>query len=103
VSIYPELAPSLDVKLLKRKIKNKRDILRRIVDFRNKRAAHWDMTLNGPLNRIKYGESKKLLEDLEDIFNEISGAHTQGIWSFKPLQHGDTSRMIDILNSATFK
>ena len=45
-----------------------------------------------------YGDSRKMLKELEDMFNEISGAATKNVWSFVPIKHGDTTALLNHLN-----
>ncbi len=47
---------------------------------------------------ILFGDCKRMLGELQNIFNEISGAATKNLWSFKPIQHGDTNALLNHLN-----
>lgn len=92
------LAPGLDVRSLKKRLKSYKKTLRAIEQHRNKKAAHWDMAILAQRKPILFGECKRMLGELQNIFNEISGAATKNVWSFKPIQHGDTNALLNHLN-----
>ena len=95
---YPNLAPNIDVQSLRRRLKQHRAVLTAIDDYRNTKAAHWDVQLTVKKKPVLYGDTRKMLEELEDMFNEISGAATNNFWSFKPIPHGDTVALLNHLN-----
>ena len=91
------MAKSIDIKSLRQRIKKQNNLIRRINNFRKKRAAHWDTEAN-VLDSVHVGEIRSLLRELEeDIFNKMSGVYNGTVWSFKALQHGDTVRLLDKL------
>ena len=47
---------------------------------------------------FKILDAKRLLKELQEMFNEISGASTNNVWSFKVSQHGDTTALLNHLN-----
>jgi len=95
------LAPGVDVGALRTRLKSQEKVLKAIEQYRNKRAAHWDTTVAQPLDPVLVGDSRRLLEELEKIFNEVHYAHTRSQrWAFKLVQHGDTSLLLDNLRVA---
>ena len=94
----PTLAPSIDVRALRKRLKKHRAVLTAIDNYRNKKAAHWDIDVAVEKKPVLYGDSKKMLKELQDVFNEISGASTKNLWSFKVSQHGDTTALLNHLN-----
>ncbi|MBN1862405.1 MAG: hypothetical protein JW790_02040 [Dehalococcoidales bacterium] len=92
------LAPDLDIRSLKKRLKSYKKTLKAIEQHRNTKAAHWDMKIQAQRKPILFGECKRMLEELQNIFNEISGAATENVWSFKPIQHGDTNALLNHLN-----
>ncbi len=98
VDRMPSLAPGLNLPSLRDRLKKQKGLLRRIKRYRNKRAAHWDTDLSKPTEPVQLGESKEMLKELQDMFNEISSAHTGGqVWVFTILEHRDTYRLLDRL------
>ena len=90
-----DLAPGIDMHSIRGRLNKQKDLLRRIRQYRNRRAAHWDM-VSKP-DPVFVGESRQLLIELESIFNEIHAAHNKNVWSFKPQQYHDTERLLDEL------
>jgi hypothetical protein len=93
----PALASRVDVQSLRKRLRQHKEVLKRIKKYRNKRAAHWDTQEQAQRKPVLFGDSKRMLEELQDIFNEISGAHSGNIWSFKYSQQGDTSSLLGVL------
>ena len=93
------LVYGLDVRLLKKRINTYKKTLDAIEQHRNKRSAHWDTDVSAQRKPILFGDCKRMLKELQDIFNEISRAVTKNVWSFKPIQHGDTSILMSELKS----
>jgi len=93
----PALASGVDVQSLRKRLEQHKKVLRRIKRYRNKRAAHWDTKEQAQRKPVLFGDSKRMLEELQDIFNEISGAHSGNLWSFKYSQQADTSSLLDVL------
>jgi len=88
------LAPKIDVGSLRKRLKQHKLILDAINDYRNTKAAHWDIEMKGGNKPILYGQTRKMLEELENMFNEISSAVLKKTWSFKYVQHLDTTSLI---------
>ncbi len=86
----PSLAPEVNVQSLRKRLKQHRIVITKIDDYRNTRAAHWDVQLTVEKKSPLYGESKKMLKELEDLFNEISASTTKHYWSFAHAQPGVT-------------
>jgi hypothetical protein len=93
-----KLAPGLDVRSLKKRLKSHKRTLIAIEQYRNTKAAHWDVELQAERKPVLFGECKRMLKELQNIFNEISGAVTKNVWSFRPIQHGDTNALLNHLN-----
>jgi hypothetical protein len=101
----PELLfVTLDLNDLKRKLTEKQDLLKRIIDYRDNELAHIDdrYLLNIKLNKqdnkkvkILLGEVKQLQKDLEHIVNEICGACDNRVQLFETIDHDDTTRLLD--------
>jgi hypothetical protein len=95
----PNLAVGIDVRLLRKRLKQHRTVLEGIDHYRNTRAAHWDTKIKAERKPVLYGDSKRMLKELQDMFNEISGAFTKNVWSFKTGQHGDTTAVLNTLKN----
>ncbi len=96
---HPTLASGIDVRLLRKRLRQHDKVLKKINDYRNKRVAHWDIeTEESP--RPLFGETEQMLKDLQDIFNQISGAHSANVWSFKYIQQGDTTNLLNALKTS---
>ena len=100
LDINPSLAPHVNTRLLRKRLKQHSIILAAIDSYRDTKAAHWDTTNNQVAERkpVLFGNSKRMLKDLQNIFNEICGAATDRTWSFKPLEHKDTKSLLSHLN-----
>ena len=94
----PSLAPGADIRALRKRLKQHRVVIAAIDSYRNTKAAHWDITIQ-PAERkpVLFGESKRMLKELEDIFNEIYGAATNGEMVFELVQHNDASFLLNNL------
>lgn len=92
------LVPGLDVRSLKKRLKSHNKTLSAIEQYRNKKGAHWDIDIPAQRKPILFGDCKRMLKEMQEIFNEISGAATKNLWSFKPIQHGDTNALLNHLN-----
>jgi adenosyl cobinamide kinase/adenosyl cobinamide phosphate guanylyltransferase len=93
----PALASGVDVQLLRKRLEQHKEVLERIKKHRNKRAAHWDTQEQVQRKPVLLGESKRMLEELQGIFNEISGAHSKNVWSFKYSEQSDSSSLLNVL------
>jgi len=96
ISKNSDLAPDINVREIKNRLKNHRAVLEGIKDFRNKRIAHWDTT-TPKTKSVLYGDSKRLLKELKGIFNEISASHSGNIFSFRYSQQGNTDSLLEAL------
>ena len=96
ISNNPNLAPSINVQEIEERLGNHKTTIRKITDYRNKQAAHNDtkVTKRYP---VRYGESKRLLEELKETFTEISRSHSKDVWSFRSSQQGDTDSLLEAL------
>lgn len=94
----PDLAPSIDVRPLRKRLSQHKKVLNSISNYRNTKAAHWDTTQVAIRKPVLFGDSKRMMKDLQNIFNEICGAATNGVWSFNVVQHGDTATLLSHLN-----
>ena len=93
----PALASGVDVRSLRKRLKQHKDVLRRIKDYRDTRAAHWDTQLVAEPKPVLFGDSKRMLEELQNIFNKISGAHSGNVWSFKYSQQSNATGLLNAL------
>ena len=99
LEISPSLAPKVNVQSLRKRLKKHRAVLTAINSYRNTKAAHWDTTnLVAERKPVLFGDSKRMLKELQDIFNKICGAATNGVWSFEPLEHSDANSLLNQLN-----
>ena len=94
----PNLAPDIDVHEIKKRLRKHKKVLDAIKDYRDKRAAHWDTSVEGEeVGKPLLMDTKRMLEELEAIFNKISASHSNNVWSFIYAQHRDTTRLLDAL------
>jgi hypothetical protein len=93
----PNLASGTSARTIKHRLKKHKEVLKGIEQYRNTRAAHWDTQEQAQRKPVLFGDSKRMLKELQDIFNEISGAHSRKEWSFKPIEHGNTTSLLDTL------
>jgi hypothetical protein len=94
----PYLAPNINVHEIKKRLRKHIKSLKAIEDFRNKRVAHWDTSVEDEeVDKPLLLDTKRMLEELEAIFNEISASHSNNEWSFKYGQQGDTISLLEAL------
>ena len=94
----PSLAADIDVHRTKRCLLKHKKTLEAIKDYRNKRAAHWITSVGDEeVGKPLLLDTKRMLEELEAIFNRISASHSGKLWKFLYLQHRDTIRLLDAL------
>ena len=105
----PNLAPDINVHEIRKRLRNHKEVVKAIKDYRNKRVAHWDTT--GVKERIvpKYagikrlgkpvffGETKQMLIELQAIYNKISASHSRETHAFRYGQQGDTISLLEAL------
>jgi hypothetical protein len=94
----PYLAPNINVHEIKKRLRKHVKTLKAIEDFRNKRVAHWDTSVeNQEVGKPLLLDAERMVEALEAIFNEISASHSNNEWSFKYVQQGDIISLLDAL------
>jgi len=93
----PAFASGVDVRSLRKRLKQHRKVLEAIKEYRNTRAAHWDTQVQAQRKPVLFGESKRMLGELQDIFNEVCRAHSRIVWSFKYSQQSNTSSLLNTL------
>ena len=92
------LAPDINVREVKQRIRKHKKTLEAIKDYRNKRVAHWITSVeNEEVDKPLLLDTKRMLKELEDIFNEISVSHSKNAWSFRYSQQGDTISLLRAL------
>lgn len=92
----PSFAQDVNVREIKRRIKKHRKTLEAIKDYCNKRVAHWVTSVeDDDVKKPLLLDTKRMLKEFGDIFNEISRSHSQREWSFKYMQHKDVITLID--------
>ena len=91
------LALGVDVQSLRKRLKQHKKVIEAIKEYRNTRGAHWDTQEEAQRKPVLFGKSKRMLEELQDIFNEISGAHSGNIWEFRYSQQSNTSSLLNTL------
>ena len=93
----PAFASGIDVRSSRKRLKQHRKALEAIKEYRNTRVAHWDTQVRTQRKPVLFGESRRMLNELQDIFNEISSAHSGIVWSFKYSQQSNTSSLLNTL------
>jgi hypothetical protein len=93
----PALASKVDVRLLRKRLKKHKEVLKGIKEYRDKRSAHGDTQEHAQRKPVLFGDSKRMLKELQDIFNQISAAHSGHVWAFQYSQQSDTNGLLDAL------
>jgi len=105
----PNLAPSINVREIKKRLRNHKKVVEAIRDYRNKRVAHWDITSvkervvpeYASIKRFRkpifFGETKEMLTELQAIWNKISASHLREIHAFRYGQQRDTVSLLEAL------
>ncbi len=91
------LASNIDVRSLSNRLKENKEVVKAIKQYRNTVAAHAYTQSSVVRKPVLFGKAKRMLQDLQDIFNEISIAHGNRPWSFKAVQHDDASQLLKAL------
>ena len=110
LKINPTLAPGIEVPRMAKKLRQHKKTKEAIIEYRNRSAAHYDVTMRliGEISTNKesvkrkpilFGDTTNMLNDIQEIFNDISGAHSRNLWSFKPLEHNHTNYILDELEA----
>jgi hypothetical protein len=89
------IAPDINVRAIKRRLRKHKRTSEAIKDFRDKRAAHWDTSVEKLDKPVLFGRTKQMLKELAAIFNEISVSHSKNEWSFRYSEQGDVIALID--------
>ena len=97
IGINSSLAPDINGREIKKRLKRHKEVLEAIKDYRNKRVAHWDTSVEKLDKRVLLGPAKKMLEDLKEISNKISASHSSNIHTFMYIQQGDTKSLLKAL------
>ena len=95
VGINSRLAPDINVHEVKQRIKKHKKTLEAIRNFRNTRVAHWDTSIEKLEKPVLLGDTKRMLKEFADIFNEISASHSKSVWSFRYSEQGDVITLVD--------
>lgn len=93
----PALASGVDVQSLRKRLKQHKEILKRINEYRNKRGAHWDTQERAQRKPVLFGDSRRMLEELQNVFNKVCAAHSGNEWLFRTAQHGNTTSLLETL------
>jgi len=93
----PALASGVNVRSLRKRLKQHKKVLEAIKDYRDTRGAHWDTQVRAQRKPVLFGESRRMLNELQDMFNEICGAHSGNVWSFKYSQQDNTASLLNTL------
>jgi len=91
------LASDINVRAIKQRLRKHKRTSEAIKDFRDKRAAHWDTSVEKLDKPVLLGRTKRMLKEMEAIFNQISASHSSKVWSFKYSQQGDTINLLEAL------
>ena len=97
ISRDSNLAPDINVREIKKRFKNHKKVLEAIKDFRNKRVAHWDTSVEKLDKPVLFGDTKQMLTELKDISNEISSSHSGKVNAFRYSQQGNTTSLLEAL------
>jgi len=97
ISRNPSLAPDINVREIKKRLRNHKRVLEALKDFRNMRVAHWDTTIEALDKPMLFGETTEMLTELKDISNQISASHSRTTLSFRFSQQGNTDHLLSIL------
>ncbi len=95
VVVNSRLAPDIDVLEVKQRIQKQKKTLEAIKNFRNTRVAHWDTSVEKLEKPVLFGDTKRMLKELTDIFNKISLAHSKEEWSFRYTEQVDVITLVN--------
>jgi hypothetical protein len=94
----PSLALDINVHEIKKSLRKHKKTLEAIKDFRGKRVAHWNTSVEDEkVKKPLLLSTKRMLEELEEIFNKISASHSNNTWAFSYAQQGDTNSLLEAL------
>ena len=108
MKINPELAPGIELQSLSKRLRQHNKTKEAIINYRNRTAAHYDVVwgIEGKISLneeklerkpILFGDTKKMLTEIKEIFNKISLHSTRQLWSFNPLEHYHTDNILNHL------
>ena len=97
ISRNSDLAPSINVRETKKRFRNHKKVLEAIKNFRNKRGAHWDTSVEKLDKPVLFGETKRMLKELKNISNEISASHSGKVNAFRYSQQADITILLEVL------
>jgi hypothetical protein len=111
IRLNPNLTPGLELRLLGMRLRQHNKTKDAIMEYRNGTAAHSYVLLDTEEKALEknekperkpiiFGETRKLIKEMQEIFNMISRAHSHNLWSFEPLEHNDTKHILDTLESS---
>ncbi|MCH8063128.1 MAG: hypothetical protein IH861_11565 [Chloroflexi bacterium] len=96
------LAPDLDTRVIRKRLKQLRPIILKLKTLRDRRAAHWDMET--PPEDPTLGEVETILRGLETIFHEITMAAQPGHhWPLTYSEHSHTESFLRTLRESWAK
>ena len=94
----PNLSPDIDAHEIKKRLRIHKKALVEMKYYRDKRAAHWDTSVeNEAVGKPLLMDTKLMLKELETIFNKISSSHSKSVWSFRYTQQKDINSLLDAL------
>jgi hypothetical protein len=97
IGIDSNLAPDINVHETKKRLRKHKEVLEAIKDYRDKRVAHWDTSVEKLAKPVLLGLTKKMLKELEDIYNRISASHSSETWVFRYVEERNTSSLLEAL------
>jgi hypothetical protein len=92
------LVPTINVKSLRIRLKQHNKTIIKINNYRKTRAAHWDIDATVEKMPVLYGEVKKMLKELQDVYNEILGGFEKGEQSFELVENFNTTGLLNVLS-----
>jgi len=98
IGMNESLAPGLNGGEIKKRLRKHKEVLEATKEWRNKRVAHWDTSVDKLEKSVFLGPAKKMLAELQGISNKISASHSGGkIHAFRYLEQGDINRLLEAL------
>ena len=98
LGINSSLAPDINGGEIKKRLRKHKEVLEAIKEWRNKRVAHWDTSVDKLEKGVFLSPAKKMLEELQGISNQISASHSGGkIHAFRYLEQRDINSLLEAL------
>lgn len=91
------LAPAINVREIKKRLRKHKEALEAVKDYRDKRVAHWDTSVEKLDKPVLLGRTKRMLKELETICNKISASHSNNQYAFRYIEQADTASLLDAL------